>query len=139
MQLKPYEHTVHYYETDQMGITHHSNYIRWFEEARVDYMNQMGLGYKQMEECGIISPVIGITCDYKSMTHFEDTVLITVFVKKYNGIRLTIGYEIREKSTNTLCCTGESRHCFLSKENKPLSLSKTHEGFDKMFRDALIS
>ena len=43
--MKPYRHKVQYYETDQMGIVHHSNYIRWFEEGRIDLMEQMGLGY----------------------------------------------------------------------------------------------
>ena len=48
--IKPYQHLAKYYETDQMGIIHHSNYIRWFEEARIDYMNQIGLTYKKMED-----------------------------------------------------------------------------------------
>lgn len=51
-KVKPYEHHVKYYETDQMGIVHHSNYIRWMEEARMDLMEQMGTAYKMMEEAG---------------------------------------------------------------------------------------
>lgn len=47
MMIRPYLHNAKYYETDQMGIIHHSNYIRWFEEARIDYMNQIGLTYKK--------------------------------------------------------------------------------------------
>ena len=54
---RAYSHKVQYYETDQMGIVHHSNYIRWFEEARTDLMEQMGLGYDEMEARGILSPV----------------------------------------------------------------------------------
>ena len=50
IKVKPYEHNVKYYETDQMGIVHHSNYIRWMEEARMDLMDQMGFSYKQMED-----------------------------------------------------------------------------------------
>ena len=57
MKLHTYEHRTQYYETDQMGIIHHSNYIRWFEEARTDLMRQMGIGYDEMEGQGIISPV----------------------------------------------------------------------------------
>lgn len=49
-----YEHKTQYYETDQMGIIHHSNYIRWFEEARIEFMNQCGFSYAQMEKDGII-------------------------------------------------------------------------------------
>ena len=51
--MKPYIHKVQYYETDKMGITHHSNYIRWMEEARVDFMEQIGWGYDKMEDCEI--------------------------------------------------------------------------------------
>ena len=54
MKIKPYERNAKYYETDQMGIIHHSNYIRWFEEARVDAMEQAGIPYDKMEEMGII-------------------------------------------------------------------------------------
>ena len=47
-----YKHTVQYYETDKMGITHHSNYIRWMEEARVDFLKSTGFGYDKLEEMG---------------------------------------------------------------------------------------
>lgn len=66
MKLHTYEHRTQYYETDQMGIIHHSNYIRWFEEARTDLMRQMGIGYDEMEGQGIISPVLSVT-DRKSV------------------------------------------------------------------------
>ena len=54
IKIRPYEHHAKYYETDQMGIIHHSNYIKWMEEARMDLMDQIGLSYKQMEEMEII-------------------------------------------------------------------------------------
>lgn len=52
-----------------MGIIHHSNYVKWMEEARMDLMDQMGLSYKQMEEMEIISPVLSIAVEYHSMVH----------------------------------------------------------------------
>ena len=55
-----YERSVYYYETDQMKIVHHSNYIRWFEEARIYWMEKMGMPYNKMEELGIIIPVVDI-------------------------------------------------------------------------------
>lgn len=45
-----YTHKAQYYETDQMGIVHHSNYIRWFEEARVDFFEKIGCSYKDIED-----------------------------------------------------------------------------------------
>ena len=70
--MKMYRRKVFYYETDQMGIVHHSNYIRWFEEARIDYMEQLGLGYDKMEEQGIISPVLSVEASYLRMLLFYE-------------------------------------------------------------------
>ncbi len=79
--MKGYEHQAQYYETDQMGIIHHSNYIRWFESARIWYMNEIGVDYAGMEKEGIISPVLEVHCTYKSMVHFGDVVEIFPKVK----------------------------------------------------------
>ena len=77
-----YKHKVQYYETDQMGIVHHSNYIRWFEEARMDFMEKMGMGYDQMESQGILSPVLSVEAKYLRMVHFGDTVSIETAIKE---------------------------------------------------------
>ena len=76
IKVKPYEHNVKYYETDQMGIVHHSNYIRWMEEARMDLLEQLGYSFQQLEEAEVISPVVAMECKYTSMVHFHDTVVI---------------------------------------------------------------
>ena len=98
MIYKPYKHLVQYYETDQMGIVHHSNYIRWFEEARSYILEENGFGYKKMEELGIISPVLSVNARYKSMTHYYDTVIINVKVVKYNGVKITLEYSVVDAS-----------------------------------------
>ena len=53
--MQKYRHIVQYYETDKMGITHHSNYIRWMEEARIDFLRQIGWDYAKLESIGIIT------------------------------------------------------------------------------------
>ena len=63
--MVPYDHKVQYYETDGMGIVHHSNYIRWFEEARVDLLEQLGFGYDRIEEAGYSGPVLEVSCSTK--------------------------------------------------------------------------
>ena len=73
-----YQHKVQYYETDKMGITHHSNYIRWMEEARVDYMAQLGYPYDRLEREGIGSPVLEAHCNYKHSTTYPDVIKIAV-------------------------------------------------------------
>lgn len=131
--MKPYELKAQYYETDQMGIIHHSNYIRWFESARIDSMDQMGISYREMEEKGIVVPVLSAACQYRKMTYFGDTVLIFVKVKKYNGIKMVLSYEVRNKETGELHATGETGHCFLDREGKLLSLKKAAPELDAIF------
>jgi acyl-CoA thioester hydrolase len=133
-QYQGYQHKIQYYETDQMGCVHHSNYIRWFEECRSDYMAFIGMGYDQMEAAGLVSPVLTIEAEYKNMSRYGETVLIQVRIKEYNGIRIRLRYEIRNKEDNTLRCTGESSHCFLNREGRPVSLKKSHPDWDARLR-----
>ena len=76
--MNPYIKKVQYYETDMMGIVHHANYIRWMEEARIDFLDQMGFPYARMEAEGIISPVRAVSCQYKKPCTFGDTLNIAV-------------------------------------------------------------
>lgn len=125
----------HYYETDQMSIIHYSNYIRWFEEARVDILAFLQLPYHVIEEAGLIVPVLEVTCQYKEMIRYGDTVRIDVFIEKYTGTRLDFRYEIRDENKRLLT-TGSSKHCFLSKEKQRLvHLKKAVPDFHQIFED----
>ena len=135
--MKPWEHLVQYYETDQMGIVHHSNYIRWMEEARTFFLREVGLSYRAMEEAGILIPVLGVNCTYHSMVRFEDTVEINPKLISYNGVKLELSYEIRDQKTGELRASGESRHCFLTSERRPLSLKRSHPGLHQKFVELL--
>lgn len=137
MNIKPYERKSHYYETDKMGIIHHSNYIRWFEEARMDFLQQIGLNYKTMEDSGIIIPVLSVNCQYKSMVRFGDTVNIMVKINAYNSIKIDLSYSITDTASDILFTTGNSSHCFLSKDYKPLSLKKSYPDFHQIFEKCL--
>lgn len=118
-----YKHTVQYYETDKMGISHHSNYIRWMEEARIDFLSQIGWNYAKLEEEGIYSPVLEVNCKYKSMTTFPDEIFISVSVKEFKGVKLILGYEMK-KTDGTVAATAESVHCFLDKTGRPIRMAK---------------
>lgn len=132
--MESFKWKAQYYETDQMGIVHHSNYIRWFESARIDFMSRMGIPYDKMEEAGIISPVLTVSCQYHRMTHFGDTVEITPSIKMYNGIRLVISYTVKKQENGELVAEGETSHCFLNRDGKIVSLKKvlpqTHAVFE---------
>lgn len=136
--MKNYTHKVNYYETDKMGVTHHSNYIRWMEEARIDFLEQVGYGYAKLEEDGIISPVIGVECDYKMSTTFNDTVEIKVEVEEFKGVKLIIKYTMMNPKTKEIISTGRTKHCFVNKENKPIILKKIFPDFDEKLRELAI-
>ena len=127
--MEPYIHKVHYYETDKMGIVHHSNYIRWMEEARVDFLEKIGIGFPMMEERGIFSPVTGVECRYRRPTRFDEQIQVAVRVESFNGIRLRITYEMHNQE-DTLVATGASEHCFTDASGRPMSLKKTHPDVD---------
>ena len=137
--MKNYIHKVNYYETDKMGVTHHSNYIRWMEEARVYYLNQIGLGYKKLEEDGIISPVIGLECDYKVPTKFEDKVEIEAQVEEFKGVKLIIKYKMTNVDTKEIVLIGRTKHCFLGKDNKPIILKKKFPEIDKKIKELVLN
>ena len=132
-----YTHKVQYYETDQMGIVHHSNYIRWFEEARSDVLEKAGMGYDVMEAEGVISPVLEAHAVYRSMTRYGERVKIRMRIKAYNGIKLSIAYEVTDAATGELGCTGETAHCFLDRDGKPLSLKRKKPEMHKIFEQMM--
>lgn len=134
MPFRPYRHKAQYYETDTMKIVHHSNYIRWMEEARVDMLEQMELGYDVMERAGILSPVLSVSAQYKSMTRFPETVEISVRLVRYTGVRFELSYEMRDAATGTLRCLGESSHCFIDGSGAPVSLRRKFPAWDELFR-----
>lgn len=134
MMIKPYIHKVQYYETDKMGIVHHSNYIRYMEEARVDFLEQIGWGFDRLEQAGIVSPVVGVQVRYKQPCRFPETIEIHVTVEKYNGVLLHIGYEMKQTQTGVVVCTGHSEHCFLDTAGKPIRLKQSFATLDTLLK-----
>ena len=88
MGTVPYVRRAYYYETDQMGVVHHTNYIRWFEEARIDLLRQHGVEYRDMEQRGIIIPVVDMQCSYLLSARFDDVMEIHLAMTKYTGVRM---------------------------------------------------
>ena len=116
-----------------MKIVHHSNYVRWMEEARVDMLEQMGIGYDVMERSGILSPVLSVSCEYKSMTRFPETVIVSVRIARYTGVKFDLEYEIRDEKTDALRTVCKSSHCFIDESGKPISLRRKFPDWDKTF------
>ena len=133
--MTPYIHKVQYYETDKMGITHHSNYIRWMEEARVAYLEQIGWSYDKLEREGIISPVLSVDCKYKETTTFPDEIQIHVTLLSFGPVRMTIFYEMTNTKTGNVVCTATTEHCFLNDKGNPIRLKKDYPEFYQTMSD----
>lgn len=120
--MNPYIRKVQYYETDMMGIAHHANYIHWMEEARIDFMEQLGYPYGDMEQSGIYSPVTSLSCDYKHPCTFNDQLSITVSIAAFTGARLILKYEMRKG--DELICEARSGHAFVDKVGRIIRLPR---------------
>lgn len=135
--MSTYTHKVQYYETDKMGVTHHSNYIRWMEEARVDLLAKIGLPFSKMEERGVVSPVVSLDIKYKRPCTFEDVIEVETTVKNYTGIRLMFSYVMKNVATGEVVVEAESSHCFII-GGKVAAMNKAfpdiHEAFSAEFK-----
>lgn len=124
MNVKSYIRKANYYETDQMFNVHHSNHIRYFEEARIDFMNQIGCNVKELEEQGLIIPVVGISAKYNKPIRFDDEIRVEISLTYFNGVRMEFDYTIYFTETNEIAATGHSEHCFINGDRKPLNAKK---------------
>ena len=132
--MNTYKHEVKYYECDRMGVTHHSNYIRFMEEARVDWLDQLGFGFEKIEAENVFSPVISVTCDYKRPTTFKDVIEIEVGISKMTEMKFDFTYTMRVDGK--VVCVGQSSHCFIE-NNRPVALSKRLPEFYKAVSEQL--
>ncbi|MEE0769410.1 MAG: thioesterase family protein [Clostridia bacterium] len=128
-----YERKINYYETDRMGVVHHSNYIRYLEEARTEWLEVLNMPFDLLEKNKITIPVLGVNCTYKYHVTFGDTILIKTYAKEYTGVRMTIGYEVTDKKNGNIVLTGETKHCFTDSNLKPINLKKYAPQFHEKF------
>ena len=124
MTLTPYKRKAFYYETDRMDIIHHSNYVRWLEEARVDLMEQLGCPFHEIEERGIVSPVLSVETHYKYPVRFGDEFEVRCKLSKFNGCAYELDYEVFDLTTQKTACLAHTSHCFTTSDLKPVRLKK---------------
>ena len=136
--MEPYIRQAKYYETDQMGIIHHSNYIRWMEEARIDVLDQLGYPYRRFEEMGYMSPVLHAECDYKKSVRFGDEVKIIVSLQDFGKVKFTLRYDMYNMTEGgVLSASGTTTHCFLKKDGGPVMMNKEMKKFSETMEKLL--
>ena len=97
MDYQLFKREINYYETDKMQVVHHSNYIRYVEECRMDFMKQIGLDYAQIEQAGLMIPVLSVSCNYVSPARFGETTCIVPKIEKFHGVQFEMRYRINSK------------------------------------------
>ena len=125
--MTSYKHKVQYYETDKMGIVHHSNYVRWMEEARVDFLEKIGWSYDQLEKVGLVSPVLSLNIDYNHPTYFSDIVSIDVEILELKMSKMRVGYKMTNEEGKVVAKC-ESSHGFLLSSGRPAILKRDFPG-----------
>lgn len=98
---------VRYAETDQMGVVYHGNYAVYFEMGRVEWLRNLGVSYKKMEETGIMLPVVSLTMNYKKPAHYDDLLTVTTRFKSQTSVKIEFDYEIHNEK-GELLTTGHS-------------------------------
>ncbi len=134
MNAKLYKRQAAYYETDRMGIVHHSNYIRYFEEAKNAFLNEIGCDILEMENQGLIIPNVDAYARYITPIGFSDNFTVETRLTKFNGVRMAFEYTIILDKNNKIAATGHTMHCFASKDLKPVSIKHSFPNYFKKIK-----
>ena len=120
--MKKYEFKVRvrYAETDQMGVVYHGNYPQYFEMGRVEWLRNLGVSYKWMEENGVMLPVVSLEMNFKKPARYDDILLVKTILKSQHSVKIEFDYEIYNVQ-NQLLTTGYSMLVFVDmKTGRPI-------------------
>ena len=116
---------VRYAETDQMGVVYHGNYAQYFEMGRVEWLRNLGLSYKFMEENGIMLPVVSLTMNYKKPARYDDLIRVKTIFKSQRSVKIEFDYEIFNEKEELLT-TGTSMLVFVDMKTGRPTLPPTY-------------
>ena len=132
---------VRYYETDRMGVVHHSNYLRLIEDARMDWLDANVINYRKLEDLGVIIPCAAASGKFLAFLRYDEPFSVEVKLIQYTGVKMVFTYEVRNTDTGVLCYTGESTHFFSTdsqrtgKEYAPTSIRHKFPELHQKFLD----
>jgi acyl-CoA thioester hydrolase len=128
---------VRYAETDQMGVVYHANYLVWFEVGRVEFIRQMGLSYKQMEdEANCMIAVVEATARYRCSARYDDELVIETRLTAARSSVIRFGYRVVRVADGKLLCEGTTVHVVVDRSMKK---TKLPEKYAERFAAHLIS
>ncbi|WP_431799270.1 acyl-CoA thioesterase [Halobacillus andaensis] len=137
MQVNHTDIKVRYQETDMMGVVYHANYLVWFEIGRTALIEDLGFYYHQLEQQGVVSPVVDAAVQFKHPVRYGDEIFIETWVKNYDGLRITYGYAVKHNS-GEIAVTGETKHVIVKKESfRPVSIRKNFPDWHQAYLAAM--
>ena len=120
MKEHQFQVRVRYAETDQMAVVYHGNYAQYFEMGRVEWLRNMGVSYKWMEDNGVMLPVVSLTMNYKKPARYDDLLTVKTILKSQTSVKIEFDYEIYNED-NELLTTGYSMLVFVDmKTGRPM-------------------
>ncbi|MCR9038320.1 YbgC/FadM family acyl-CoA thioesterase [Bacillus sp. L381] len=135
MHVSKKEIEVRYAETDQMGIVYHANYLVWMEVGRTALIKDLGFLYKEMEERGVLSPVVDISISYKKPLRYGETAVVHTWIEEYNGFKTVYGYHIYNPDQELAIKATSSHICVDKQSFKPIQFRKAfpdwHAAYEK--------
>lgn len=121
MKIHEFKVRVRYAETDQMGVVYHGNYAQYFEMGRVEWLRNLGVSYKWMEENGIMLPVVSLNINYKKPARYDDLLTVKTIFKNQTSVKIEFDYEIYNEN-NELLTIGNSVLVFVDmKTGRPVT------------------
>ena len=127
---------VRYAETDQMGVVYHGNYAAFFEMGRTEWLRNQGVTYKELEEIGVMMPVVSLSLNYKKPAKYDDLLTVKSILKSQEGVKIEFNYEIFNEDQQLLT-TGYSMLVFVDMKTGRPTLPPTFikEKLDLIFED----
>lgn len=127
---------VNYYETDRMEVVHNSNYMRYMEEARMYWMDALGMNCRELEERGIVIPCVSAEQKFRDYLRYDDIFTVKLVLEEFTGVRMKFSYEFYNEASGVNCFSGTSEHYFAKQgDYKPMSLKRKHPKLFKQLAD----
>ncbi|QLE00268.1 acyl-CoA thioesterase [Galbibacter sp. BG1] len=93
---------VRYSETDKMGVVYHGNYAQYLEMARVEWLRELGVSYRWMEDNGVMLPVVSLQINYKKSARYDDVLTVQATLKKTPSVKIEFDYYIFDENGDIL-------------------------------------
>ncbi|OEF95665.1 hypothetical protein BHF68_12065 [Desulfuribacillus alkaliarsenatis] len=119
-----------------MKVVYHANYAVWFEVARTNALRETGHSYKEMEQLGVVMPVVELNCKYKRPATYDDILEVHAQIITFTGVKLVFRYKVIHKERQELLAEGETVHAFL-KHGRPINLKKQHPEFAELITNVM--